>query len=1272
MLAALLAATVVVALPRVADAASTIDFPNTERIPGDDPVEVAVNISKRLFTADGAQAVVLARKDKFPDSLGASAVAAEFGGPILYTTSTSLDTATRNEIDRVLSPGDNVYIMGGEDAISEDVEQAIDARGYRTPRLAGLTRVETAAEAAFAVGAGPGRTAIIARAFDDPGAVENTQGWVDSVSCGGYAAFRKMPILLTDKNRNPDDIPEATRSMLQRLGIQEVFVCGGPVAVPQAHLDQMAQMGIKVNRIAGETRIETAVAVATDLWDYDRTDGKAFILANGWGTNYAYGLAASQLSRREAAPILLVNSDEPTQCTGTQQSRATICYLAQHNPSISALIVIGDTELINDQVFAAAAEAGGLEEDDTPPSKPGGVTATDKPEDDGTNIVVNWNASQDDNGGSITYTVYYRNEAADGPISRSNASKKTTTKTTVTLTGLTEGATYDVFVDATDQFGNRSARSPIATAGPLEDEVPAAPGAAPTASNATNGVRLEWTKANEADVSGYRIQRATPAAPIEPCSSAFLSWSTVKDVAGKNTVSTVDTSAADGTRYCYRYRVLDNSDPKNESGASPVTDWTYDQANADTTPPAGAPSIYATNIDQLRGLNGASGNSRMRQGSNLRVDTIVPAGAFAAGEKGTIAIYDDEALLGVSDEFTATGAEQIVTTTTSIGSRTGELTVVARMRDTTGNESNSSTAWLLDVSPQYFQTPQIESVALIGTDPDAHLDARIPQADGIDPTPPIRIGNLEPMSQFLRLYRNEVQDFSVCLNPNDISGGTYTINPSAVSTQYTIAVDALHRLSVSVEPAAPGCVGADPVTGAARRSGDSNSVTYALDQGGFGLLAQSPAGEDPYGFRSGSNVPVQVVFAKAATAGSTVAIEDVNGNTIAGPIDNDGDDGDSAATDQITFNVAATSLPAGTYRMIINASPLDGEGASISTTKDFIVGFVHRVHASRAVGEDGTSRPTSNTITFVAEEGAPAGTYRVFSDSNCSTPAGAAFPKTDGNATTRDNQPEVPPLTQIFWTYQSNSSPSQTFCQADGVMPAAPTGGDANVLGLRPNPAVDTFKVAATGAVTFAGQTLLYRPGGAGSSYRTGPAVAIQPNGDAGAIPNANVRSGDGVWYYVRNVSGNESAPLQDGTVRGLSRIRANNAGTVGTLEAGDSLELEFDNATLDNSLQPPGGGAGGVRITVGPEGEDEVVNPKFGPGTGSSASMVGDTLFIVFDTAATVGGALVPQAVLPPTEVDGGLDDNRWQGIDWLIDTTNGHAVILPPVESPRATGTF
>ena len=454
------------AVPTVATATSSYD--GAARIDADSPRAAAIAVSRELYGAGGAGAVVLAREDTFPDALGASALTTDVDGPLLLTSPTRLASDTRDEIGRVLHDGGTVYLLGGTTALSPAVEQALDELGYRTPRFPGRDRVETAALVARFVGPGPGDSALLVRASGNP---DLEQGWVDSVSCGGYAAATGTPVLLTSSTAAT--VATETHQSMDRLGIRRVHVCGGPLAVPEAQVAELRGAGFTVERHAGADRTATAVAVATELWGATRRDGRDFLLVPGYGRQFGYGLVAAPLSAAMDAPILLVDRDHPTAC-GDDRGGASLCYLGQGSAAAASLVAVGGTGVVSDEVLTAAARAGDLARDTTPPPVPQGLAATDRPEDDGTVLDVDWDAVGE---AGVTFTLYVR--AADGAaLTRTNSLALSGAQTGRVVGTLEPGVEYDLAVDARDAAGNRSALSAVVTGTPT-DEVPASPGPRP-------------------------------------------------------------------------------------------------------------------------------------------------------------------------------------------------------------------------------------------------------------------------------------------------------------------------------------------------------------------------------------------------------------------------------------------------------------------------------------------------------------------------------------------------------------------------------------------------------------------------------------------------------------------------------------------------------------------------------------------------------------------------------------------------------------------------
>lgn len=268
------------------------DAATTDRLDGGSPSGTAIRVSQTRFLADGAAAVVLSRDDTFADSLAGSPLTQS--APLLLTASGSLDPPVREEIARVLPAGGQVYLLGGEAALSASIAGTLSSEGYRPVRLQGVTRIETAvaiAEEVRATGGDVG-TVLLARA-DGPSAP-----WADSVTGGAWAAYARSPVMLTPTNVLHPAVAEA----LARYAPARTVLLGGTAALESA-VEQAAPNGV---RISGADRVATAVSIARQLW----TPSSRRIIFNGYADDgWAYGLAAAGLSADTGAPLLISGAD---------------------------------------------------------------------------------------------------------------------------------------------------------------------------------------------------------------------------------------------------------------------------------------------------------------------------------------------------------------------------------------------------------------------------------------------------------------------------------------------------------------------------------------------------------------------------------------------------------------------------------------------------------------------------------------------------------------------------------------------------------------------------------------------------------------------------------------------------------------------------------------------------------------------------------------------------------------------------------------------------
>jgi putative cell wall-binding protein/Tol biopolymer transport system component len=275
--------------------ADTISIVKEDTTPSN--AEVAVRLSESTPLPD-TSTVLIGRDDEFADSLASGVLQAT--SPLLLVPSLGpVPDRVRAELAR-LDP-ERVILLGGEAALSPDVEQELAGLGYAVERRAGDSRFETATAIAAADAAGAD-TAILARAFAAPGATDPTQGFADALAAGGLAAERGWPVLLTQT----EVLTGATRDHLVAAGIRTVKLMGGTAAISEAVEAELAGLGITAERIAGGSRAETAIEVAKARGAETAADAAHVVLVQGQtGDAWAGGFAAAAHSALLDAPIVL-------------------------------------------------------------------------------------------------------------------------------------------------------------------------------------------------------------------------------------------------------------------------------------------------------------------------------------------------------------------------------------------------------------------------------------------------------------------------------------------------------------------------------------------------------------------------------------------------------------------------------------------------------------------------------------------------------------------------------------------------------------------------------------------------------------------------------------------------------------------------------------------------------------------------------------------------------------------------------------------------------
>lgn len=165
--------------------------------------------------------------------------------------------------------------------------------GDEVVRLAGADRVATAVEVSRAsFGDGEADTVVLASAGDYPDALAGTPV---AVAAGG-------PLLVTPT----DDLADVAAAELQRVLPESgtVHVLGGEVAIDATVEQELVDLGYDVVRIAGPSRIETALAAAAFLGD-----PTTLLVTTGYAAPDA--LVAGPAAAVSGAAVLLTSTDVP-------------------------------------------------------------------------------------------------------------------------------------------------------------------------------------------------------------------------------------------------------------------------------------------------------------------------------------------------------------------------------------------------------------------------------------------------------------------------------------------------------------------------------------------------------------------------------------------------------------------------------------------------------------------------------------------------------------------------------------------------------------------------------------------------------------------------------------------------------------------------------------------------------------------------------------------------------------------------------------------------
>ena len=245
----------------------------TSKIVGKNRYETAAKIADELVKNNVSyNSVILVNSDKsMADGLSAASLSGKKNAPILLVKKDSIPAEAMAKIEKAK----NVYIIGGEGAISKKVENQL--KGKNITRISGKDRYETSAKIANMLGGY--KMAFI---------VNGAKGEADAMSVSSVAAKYGAPILLTNGKTSTHPI---------KAGVS-YFVIGGRGVVSNQLADKY-----NADRIAGIDRYSTNRKVIDEFY----YDSKKVYFAKG--DTLVDALTASLLAKDNGMVLVSKNAN---------------------------------------------------------------------------------------------------------------------------------------------------------------------------------------------------------------------------------------------------------------------------------------------------------------------------------------------------------------------------------------------------------------------------------------------------------------------------------------------------------------------------------------------------------------------------------------------------------------------------------------------------------------------------------------------------------------------------------------------------------------------------------------------------------------------------------------------------------------------------------------------------------------------------------------------------------------------------------------------------
>ena len=244
----------------------------SQKIVGKDRYDTAAKVATNIGKYN--KAILVNAENSMSDGLSAAGLSGKEKAPILLVKKDSIPQSTLEKLKNV----DKVYIIGGNNAISENVEAELkNIKNIKSiERLAGKDRVETSRAVAREI-----------KEYSKVFVVNGYKGEADAMSASPLAAKYKAPIILTNGKNIEVDKKDV-----------EYYVIGGEAVVDNSIVKELS-----ATRISGKDRYETNRKVIARFY---KNKSKLYI-ANG--KTLVDALTSSNLAKEDGIVLVSENTD---------------------------------------------------------------------------------------------------------------------------------------------------------------------------------------------------------------------------------------------------------------------------------------------------------------------------------------------------------------------------------------------------------------------------------------------------------------------------------------------------------------------------------------------------------------------------------------------------------------------------------------------------------------------------------------------------------------------------------------------------------------------------------------------------------------------------------------------------------------------------------------------------------------------------------------------------------------------------------------------------